>query len=87
MPGVPALRWKHQKDGLLKNPTFDPSHGDGGWYTLRMSDVKWGTITHADGYVGTKSAKLTKTELTSEEGICQDVHLSAGTKSPFDAGD
>ncbi|MCZ0646644.1 hypothetical protein OZZ18_06920 [[Ruminococcus] gnavus] len=52
-----------------------------------MSDGKWGTITHADGYVGTKSAKLTKTELTSEEGICQDVHLSAGTKSPFDAGD
>ncbi len=29
--------------------------------------------------IGTKSAKLTKTELTSEEGICQDVHLSAGT--------
>ena len=65
--------------GLLKNPTFDPSHGDGGWYTLRMSDGKRGTITHADGYVGTKSAKLIKTELTSDEGICQDVHLSAGT--------
>lgn len=65
--------------GLMKNPTFDPSHGDEGWYTLRMSDGKRGTITHADGYVGTKSAKLTKTELTSEEGICQDVHLSAGT--------
>lgn len=73
--------------GLLRNPTFDPSHGDGGWYTCRMSDGKRGAITHADGYIGTKSAKLTKTELTSEEGICQDVHLSAGTKSPFDAGD
>lgn len=44
-----------------------------------MSDGKRGAITHADGYIGTKSAKLTKTELTSEEGICQDVHLSAGT--------
>ena len=65
--------------GLLRNPTFDPSHGDGGWYTCRMSDGKRGAITHADGYIGTKSAKLTKTELTSEEGICQDVHLSAGT--------
>ena len=65
--------------GLLRNPTFDPSHGDGGWYTCRMSDGKRGVITHSDGYVGTKSAKLTKTELTSEEGICQDVHLSAGT--------
>ena len=57
--------------GLLRNPTFDPSHGDGGWYTCRMSDGKRGAITHADGYIGTKSAKLTKTELTSEEGICQ----------------
>ena len=67
--------------GLLRNPTFDPSHGDGGWYTCRMSDGKRGAITHADGYIGTKSAKLTKTELTSEEGICQDVHLSAGTST------
>ena len=74
------MRCKHQKKyGLLRNPTFDPSHGDGGWYTCRMSDGKRGAITHADGYIGTKSAKLTKTELTSEEGICQDVHLSAGT--------
>ena len=65
--------------GLLRNPTLIRlmEMADGTPVVCQMENG--GAITHADGYIGTKSAKLTKTELTSEEGICQDVHLSAGT--------
>lgn len=42
--------------GLLRNPTFDPSHGD--------------------GYIGTKSAKLTKTESLNPENQEQGAVVS-----------
>ena len=49
---------------------------------VHLSYVRWKTGSdHTCRWIYwyEKSAKLTKTELTSEEGICQDVHLSAGT--------
>ncbi|MCI7448603.1 MAG: RICIN domain-containing protein [Blautia sp.] len=64
---------------LLKNPVFDTTYGTSSWYTCRLSDQTKGTVTTDAGYIGTKCAKLAKTDATSEEGICQDVTLAAGT--------
>ena len=65
--------------GLLRNHLFDPEKGDAGWYGYRIADKTKTSIVRKDGYVGTKSAYLNKTDADSEEGICQDVTLEAGT--------
>lgn len=64
---------------LLKNPVFDPNYDLSDWYTRNLSEETKGTITTDAGYIGTKCAKLVKTEPASEELICQDVELPAGT--------
>ena len=65
--------------GLLRNHLFDPEKGDAGWYGYRIADKTKTSIVRKDGYAGTKSAYLNKTDADSEEGICQDVTLEAGT--------
>ena len=65
--------------GLLRNHLFDPEKGDAGWYGYRIADKIKTSIVRKDGYAGTKSAYLNKTDAGSEEGICQDVTLEAGT--------
>ena len=65
--------------GLLRNHLFDPEKGDAGWYGYRIADKIKTSIVRKDGYAGTKSAYLNKTDADSEEGICQDVTLEAGT--------
>ncbi|MBO5460310.1 MAG: RICIN domain-containing protein [Ruminococcus sp.] len=62
--------------GLLKNHCF---FRDGEWYTCRILDGQTGDVERTDGYLGLKCAKLQKTDAGSEEGICQDITLSAGT--------
>ena len=64
---------------LLKNPLFDSAYGDGNWYQKNLTNGTRSSIAKAEGYAGTKSAKLTKTGAESEEGICQDVTLETGT--------
>ena len=52
---------------LLKNPLFDSAYGDGNWYQKNLTNGTRSSIAKAEGYAGTKSAKLTKTGAESEK--------------------
>ena len=64
---------------LLTNPVLDSSHKNNRWYMIKEDGTRSSTLNKAEGYQGTKSAKLVNSGALTGERLAHDVTLNPGT--------